>query len=103
MSTLLALFVLVMVGLIVGFVVKTILWLVFLPIRFLFKLIFWTLGAGFAAIVLPILLVGALVVVIGGVIAALFAMIVPLLPVILVALVGWAIYRASVGSAIAVR
>jgi hypothetical protein len=79
-----------------GFLLKSILWLVFFPIRLLFKLVFWTIGAGLAALMLPILLIVGVVAVIGGILAALFALIAPLLPVALVALVGWAIYRGSV-------
>jgi hypothetical protein len=79
----------------VGFVIKAIFWIVFFPIRLLFKIVFWTIGAGLAALMIPILLVVAAVVVVGGILAAVFALLAPLLPVALVALVGWAIYRAS--------
>lgn len=80
----------------IGFILKTILWIVFFPIRFVFKTVFWVLGAGLAALLVPVFLVVAAVVIIGGIIAALLAMLAPLIPIALVALVGWAIYRASV-------
>jgi hypothetical protein len=80
----------------VGFVLKAIFWIVFFPVRLLFKIVFWTIGAGLAALMIPILFIVAAVVIVGGILAAVFALLAPLLPVALVALVGWAIYRASV-------
>jgi hypothetical protein len=79
----------------VGFIIKAVFWIVFFPIRLLFKMVFWTIGAGLAALMLPIVLVVAAVAVIGSILAAVFALLAPLLPVALVALVGWAIYRGS--------
>ena len=79
-----------------GFLLKTVFWLVLLPIRFVFKLLFWVLGAGFAVLMLPIILVIGLVGIVGGIVAALLSMLAPMLPILIVALVGWAIYRASV-------
>jgi hypothetical protein len=102
MSTLIALTVFAVAGLfifltlaLIGFVIKAILWMVFFPLRLVFKLLFWILGAGLAVVFLPILLVIVAVVVIGGILAALLSMLAPLLPVAIVALVGWGIYRAS--------
>jgi hypothetical protein len=43
-----------------------------------------------------VLVIGGIAIV-GALLAALFAIVAPLLPVILLGLVGWAIYRASVG------
>lgn len=80
---------------VVGLVLKTILWLVFFPIRFVFKMVFWLIGAGIAMLLLPLILLVIGVVIIGGIIAAILSLLAPLLPVAIVALVGWAIYRAS--------
>lgn len=80
---------------VIGFVVRTILRIVFFPIRILFKLVFWTLGAGLAALLMPLVLIALALFVIGGVLAALSALLAPLLPIALVALVGWAIYWGS--------
>ena len=102
MGTLLALVILAFIAAfiigtlaLVGFIIKTIFWIVFFPIRFLFKLVFWTVGAGLAALMLPILLIVGVIAIIGSILAAVFALLAPLLPVALVALVGWAIYRGS--------
>jgi hypothetical protein len=80
---------------IVGIILKTFFWIVFFPIRILFKLVFGVLGAAFGLLILPIVLVIAAVAIIGGIIVALLSFLAPLLPVAIVALVGWAIYRAS--------
>jgi hypothetical protein len=79
----------------VGLVIKTVLWIVFFPIRFLLKLVFGILGAGLAMLVLPLMVLVAGIAIIGGIIAALLSLLAPLLPIALVALVGWGIYRAS--------
>jgi hypothetical protein len=79
----------------VGFIIKMVFWVVFFPIRFLLKLVFWILGAGLAMLVLPILLVVGAIAIIGGIIAAVVSLLAPLLPIAIVALVGWGIYRAS--------
>jgi hypothetical protein len=79
----------------VGLVLKTILWIVFFPIRFVLKLVFWILGAGIAVLVLPLVLLVAGIAIIGALVAAILSLLAPLLPVAIVALVGWGIYRAS--------
>ena len=80
---------------VVGFVLKTIFWIVFFPIRFLLKLVFWVLGVGLGVVLLPLVLVIAAVAVIGAILAAILGLLAPLLPVAIVALVGYGIYRAS--------
>ena len=79
----------------IGLVLKTILWIVFFPIRFIFKLGFWILGAGLAMLILPLVLLVAGIAIIGALVAAVLSLLAPLLPIAIVALVGWAIYRAS--------
>lgn len=79
----------------IGFVLKILLWTVFFPIRIILKLVFGIIGFGLAALLLPIILVVAGIAVVGALIAAVFALLAPLLPVLLLGLVGWAIYRAS--------
>jgi hypothetical protein len=82
---------------VIVFVLKVLFWVVLFPIRLAFKLAFGILGVGFAAIVAPLVLVIGGIAIVGALLAALFAIVAPLLPVILLGLVGWAIYRASVG------
>jgi hypothetical protein len=79
----------------VGFAVKAAFWLLFFPIRLLFKMIFGLLGAGLALLFAPLMLLFIGIVVIGVILTALVSLLAPLLPVALVALVGWAIYRGS--------
>lgn len=80
---------------VVGFVLKTVFWVVFFPIRLLLKLIGWVLGAGVAVLLLPFILLVAVVAIAGAILMAVLSILGPLLPVAVVALVGWAIYRAS--------
>ena len=84
------------VGLMVAaFAVKLLLWLVLLPFRILFKVVFgvgWLILGAIAAPLL-LLLVGAAVLV--AVIGALLAILLPLLPVVLLAALAWAIYRGT--------
>jgi hypothetical protein len=79
----------------IGLVIKAIFWVVFFPIRLLFKLVFWTLGAGLAVVLMPVILLVVAVAIIGALVTALFSLLAPMIPVALVALVGWAIYRGS--------
>jgi hypothetical protein len=79
----------------VGLVLKTVLWIVFFPIRFLLKLVFWILSIGLGVLLLPVVLVVAGIALIGAILAAIFSLLAPLLPIGIVALVGWGIYRAS--------
>ena len=79
----------------VGLVLKTIFWIVFFPIRFLLKLVFWILGVGLGVLVLPIVLIVGGIAIVGAILAAILSLLAPLLPIAIVALVGWGIYRAS--------
>jgi hypothetical protein len=80
---------------IIGLVLKVLFWIVLFPIRLVLKLTFGLLGVALGAVLLPIVLVIAGIAILGAVLTALFAIVAPLLPVLLLALVGWAIYRAS--------
>lgn len=102
MTTLLALallgvagFVLLAILAVVGLVLKVLLWTVLFPLRLAFKLLFGLLGVALAVIAAPIAMFGGALLVIGIAAAGFFALILPLVPVLLVALAGWAIYRAS--------
>jgi hypothetical protein len=82
----------------IGFVLKVLFWAVLFPIRLAFKVIFGLGGLVLGAVLVPIVLVVVAVAVIGALIAGVIALVTPLLPVILLGLVGWAIYRASSSS-----
>lgn len=81
--------------LLIGFLLKLVFWVVFLPFRILFKILFGVGGLLLGAVVAPLLVVvlGAGLVV--AVVGALLAIVLPLLPVMLLAFVGWAIYRGT--------
>ena len=79
----------------IGLVLKVLFWVVFFPIRIVLKLTFGVLGLVFGVMLLPIVLVIAAVAVLGAIAAAIFAILAPLTPLLLLALVGWAISRAS--------
>jgi hypothetical protein len=79
----------------VGFLVKILFWAVLFPIRLAFKLIFGLVGLTLGAVLLPFVLLVAGIALVGALVAALIALVTPLLPVILLGLVGWAIYRVS--------
>ena len=95
--------VIVFVIAVVGFIRKAIFWTVFFPIRLLFKVVGWVLGAGLAVLLLPVLLVIVAVAVIGAILMAILSLLAPLLPVAFVALVGWGIYRYSTSKGLASR
>src|SRR5688572_27927992 len=76
----------------IGLVLKILFWAIFFPIRLALKLVFGLLGLGFAVVLMPIVVIVAGIAVIGALIAALFALLAPLVPVLLLGLVGWAIY-----------
>jgi hypothetical protein len=88
-----AMLVIGVVGSIVGFFVHALFWLITLPFRIVFKIIFGLgglfLGILFAPFLLVIALIGMVVAVVGGVLS-LFA---PLVPLVLLGGFGWAIYR----------
>ena len=84
-------------------IVGGVLWLVMLPIRLLFgfvfgglfRVFFGLLGGLFSLLLVPLVMVVVGVALVGAFVAALVALLTPLIPVILLLLVGWAIYRAA--------
>ena len=84
---------LVIVGAVLAAVLHALVWLVTLPFRFFFKLLFG-LGSILAGLVLaPFIVVIALIALVVSVIGAVLALIAPLLPVLLLAGFAWAIVR----------
>jgi hypothetical protein len=79
----------------VGFIVKVLLWALLFPLRLAFKLVFGLVGLTLGGLLIPIVLLVAGIGLIGALVVGLIALITPLLPVILLGLVGWAIYRIS--------
>jgi hypothetical protein len=80
-----------------------VLWLVTLPLRLLFgflfgglfRLVFGIGGALLGVILFLLVLVVVGIALVGAFVAALLALLTPLIPVVLLALLGWGIYRAS--------
>lgn len=74
-----------------------VIWLILLPIKLLFgglfRLVFGLFGALLALVVTPIVMLLAGVALVGGLIAGIVALLAPLVPVILLLLLGWAVYR----------
>ena len=80
----------------VGLLLKVLFWAVLFPIRLALKLTFGVIGLTLGAILLPFVLLAAGIALVVALIAGLIALITPMLPVVLLLLVGWAIYRVSV-------
>lgn len=82
------------------FVLKLLLWTVFLPFRLLFKLL-WIpaglvmggVGLVFSAALLPVVLIVGGVVAIVGLFAAIIALLIPAIPFVLLGLAIWAVMR----------
>lgn len=69
--------------------------LVFGVVGWIFRLVFGVFGAILGLIFGPLLLLILGVALVGGLIVGLFSLLAPLVPVILLGLVGWGIYRIS--------
>ena len=88
-------------------ILGAVLWIVFLPIKLLlgflfggvFRLVFGTFGALFGLLIVPLVLVVGGIALVAALALGLFALVTPLIPVILLALLGWGIYKASRRSA----
>jgi hypothetical protein len=83
------------IGAVIGTLVRLVFWVVTLPFRILFKIVFGLGGLLLGVLFAPFLLVIA---VIGGVVAligAVLSLLTPILPMLLLGLFGWAIYRAG--------
>jgi hypothetical protein len=83
-----AVIVLLSVLALLGFFLKLVFWVVFLPIRLIFGALGLLLGALAAPLVLAVLAIAA--------IAGIAAILLPLTPILILALVGWAIYKSAV-------
>ena len=79
----------------IGFVLKFLFWVVLFPIRLVLKLVFGILGIGLAVVAAPVVFLIAGVAIFAALAAAIIAIVMPLLPVILLGLLGWAIYGMS--------
>ena len=79
----------------VGLILKAVFWLLFLPFRLLFSLVFGLGGLLIGVVIAPVLLLAVGAALIVAILAALVALLLPLAPVILLALVGWAIYKGT--------
>jgi hypothetical protein len=81
------------IGSIIGALFHLVVWLVTLPFRLLFKVVFGRggllLGILFAPVVLVIAIVGGVIALVG----AILSLVTPLLPVVLLGGFGWAVYR----------
>ncbi len=99
MLTLLFLSVLTLVAAVVAGIVVVnlalgaLVWLVLLPFRLLFKLVFGHGGLVLGVLLAPLLAVVAAVVVVGALLVALLSLLAPLVPIVLLAGFGWALYR----------
>ena len=84
-------------------IVGAVIWLVTLPIRLLFgfvlggffRVIFGVLGGLLGLVLAPILVIVVGVALVAAFLSALLALVTPLIPVALLLLLGWGIYRAS--------
>ena len=76
--------------------VVALIWLVLLPIRWLFKLVFWMAGALLGLLLAPVVVIAVGIVLVGAFVASLLALLVPLAPIVLLALLVWGAYRIAV-------
>ena len=79
----------------VVFLVKMVLWTVLLPFRILFKLTFGLGGLLVGVIAAPLVLLVIAVGIVVALLGALLAVVLPLLPFVILALLGWAIYKGA--------
>lgn len=75
------------------FALGALVWLVLLPFRLLFKMVFGLGGLVLGVLLAPLLAVLAAVVVVGAIIVAALSLLAPLVPLVLLAGFGWALYR----------
>ena len=73
--------------------VASIVWLVLLPFKLLFKLIFGMGGMLLGLLAAPFLMLIVGVVLVGALLAGVLALLAPLLPIALLAVFAWALYR----------
>lgn len=82
-------------GTVVGALLHALFWIVTLPFRIVFKVLFGLGGLLFGVSVAPFVAVVAVVGLAVAVVAAILSLLTPMLPVLLLGLFGWAIYRAG--------
>lgn len=75
------------------FALGALVWLFLLPFRLLFKLVFGLGGLVLGVLLAPALVILAAVVVVGAFIVALLSLLAPLVPLVLLAGFGWALYH----------
>jgi hypothetical protein len=80
---------LMVVGTVVGALIHALFWIVTLPFRIFFKLLFGLGGLFFGLLLSPFVAVLAVIAIVGAVLSLLT----PLLPVLLLGLFGWGVYR----------
>lgn len=76
--------------------IGALIWVVLLPLRWLFKLVFGIGGALLGILIAPVVIIIAAVALAGVLVAALLALLAPLVPVVLLALLVWGAYRIAV-------
>ncbi len=76
---------------VVGFAIRAVVWLLFLP----FRLLRGVFHVAFGLVLLPFLIVGGVLLGIVVLIGGILSMLASFLPLLVVGLIGWAIYRAS--------
>ena len=90
-----------------GLVISAVIWLILLPIRLFFRLVFGAIGLVFGLlgsvfgiggsllglIIGPVIGLIVVVAVVGALVAAVTALLAPLVPVALLALLAWAIFK----------
>lgn len=80
---------------VIGTVLHALFWIVTLPFRIVFKVLFGLGGLLFGVILAPFVAVVAVIGIAVAVVAGILSLLTPLLPVLLLGLFGWAIYRAG--------
>ena len=82
--------------------ISGLIWLIALPLKLvgfvfggLFRLVFGVLGALLGLIVAPIVMLVVGVALIGALLAAALALVAPLIPVVLLLLLGWGVFKLS--------
>ena len=84
----------------VAFLIKMVCWAILLPLRLLFKLTFGLGGLVIGAVLAPVLILLVVAAVVVALVAAILSALLPLLPIVLLGLVGWAIYRSAGGASV---
>jgi hypothetical protein len=86
----------IVVGTTAACVVRAIFWVVTLPFRIFFKILFGIGGAVIGLLVAPFFAIIVAIGVVVSVVVGVVSLLAPLLPVVLLGLFGWAVYRLAV-------